>query len=199
MEEKKSTNTKPRIWIAGLICAVFMTVFCGLIYPLAMTGIAQLTMPRQVNGSLIYVEEDDGSVVCYGSELVGQEFTGPQYLIGRPDTGSAAASNLSAVSEEQAALVQERIDWWHELDPQNTADIPMELVTASGSGLDPHISPAAAEYQVPRIARERGMGEDEVRAVIAKHTDGKDFGFMGEDRVNVLMVNLELDGKKIIS
>ena len=75
----------------------------------------------------------------------------------------------------------------------------MELVTASGSGLDPHISPAAAEYQVPRIARERGMGEDEVRAVIAKHTDGKDFGFMGEDRVNVLMVNLELDGKKIIS
>ena len=142
-----------------------------------MTGIAQLTMPRQANGSLIYVEEDDGSVVCYGSELVGQEFTGPQYLIGRPDTGSAAASNLSAVSEEQAALVQERIDWWHELDPQNTADIPMELVTASGSGLDPHISPAAAEYQVPRIARERGMGEDEVRAVIAKHTDGKDFGF----------------------
>ena len=105
MEEKKSTNTKPRIWIAGLICAVFMTVFCGLIYTLAMTGIAQLTMPRQANGSLIYVEEDDGSVVCYGSELVGQEFTGPQYLIGRPDTGSAAASNLSAVSEEQAALV----------------------------------------------------------------------------------------------
>ena len=185
MEEKKSTNTKPRIWIAGLICAVFMTVFCGLIYPLVMTGIAQLTMPYQANGSLIYVEEEDGSVVCYGSELIGQEFTEPQYLIGRPNTGSAAASNLSAVSEEQAELVQERIDWWHELDPENTADIPMDLVTA--------------EYQVPRIARERGMSEDEVRAIIAKHTDGKDLGFMGEDRVNVLMVNLELDGKKIIS
>ena len=92
-----------------------MTVFCGLIYPLVMTGIAQLTMPYQANGSLIYVEEEDGSVVCYGSELIGQEFTEPQYLIGRPNTGSAAASNLSAVSEEQAELVQERIDWWHEL------------------------------------------------------------------------------------
>lgn len=176
-----------------------MTVLCGLIYPLIMTGIAQLTMPNQANGSLIYVEEEDGNVVCYGSELIGQEFTQPQYLIGRPDTGSAAASNLSAVSEDQAALVQERIDWWHALDPENTADIPMDLVTASGSGLDPHISPAAAEYQVPRIARERGMSGDEVRAVIAKHTDGNGFGFMGEDRVNVLMVNLELDGKKIIS
>lgn len=193
MEEKKTDKSKKRgIWLAGLICAAVMTVFCGLVYPLVMTGIAQLTMPRQANGSLIVVEED-GQKVCYGSELIGQTFTQPQYLIGRPDDGSP--SNLSAVSPEQEELVRERIQWWHELDPGNTADIPMELVTSSGSGVDPHISPAAAEYQVSRIARERGMGEDEVRAVIAKHTDGKDLGFLGEDRVNVLMVNLELDGK----
>lgn len=191
MEEKK-TNTKPRIWLAGLICAALMTVVCGIVYPLAMTGLAQLTMPRQANGSLIIVEEN-GRQVCYGSELVAQTFTEPQYLIGRPDSGSP--SNLSAVSEEQRALVEERVAWWHALDPENTADIPMELVTASGSGVDPHISPAAAEYQVPRIARERGISEDEVRAVIAKHTEGKTLGFMGEDRVNVLLVNLDLDGK----
>ena len=191
MEEKK-TNTKPRIWLAGLICAALMTVVCGIVYPLAMTGVAQLTMPRQANGSLIIVEEN-GRQVCYGSELVAQTFTEPQYLIGRPDSGSP--SNLSAGSEEQRALVEERGAWWRALDPENTADIPMELVTASGSGVDPHISPAAAEYQVPRIARERGISEDEVRAVIAKHTEGKTFGFMGEDRVNVLLVNLDLDGK----
>ena len=190
--DEKSTKKKTKIWIPALICTALLTVLCGIIYPLVMTGIAQLTMPHQANGSLIVVEED-GKQVCYGSELIGQTFTQPEYLIGRPDDGSP--SNLSAVSGEQAALAHERIQWWHELDPENTADIPMELVTSSGSGVDPHISPAAAEYQVPRIARERGMSEEEVRAVIEKHTEGKTLGFLGEDRVNVLMVNLELDGK----
>lgn len=193
-EKQKDSKSKPRIWLTALICAAFMTLLCGFAYPFAMTGIAQLTMPEQANGSLIMVEEN-GQQVCYGSKWIGQEFTEPQYLIGRPETGSAAPSNLSPVSEEQKALVEERVRWWHALDPENTAEIPMELVTASASGVDPHISPAAAEYQVARIARERGMSEDAVREVITRYTEGKDFGFLGEARVNVLMVNLALDGK----
>ncbi len=189
---KEKTAKKSKVWVPALICAAVMTVFLGLAYPLAMTGIVQLTMPAQANGSLIVVVEN-GKEVCYGSELLGQTFTRPQYLIGRPDTG--APSNLSAVSEEQRALVEARIAWWQGLDPQNTAKIPMELLTQSGSGADPHISPEAAEYQVARIARERKMREDAVRAVIAKYTEEKTWGFLGEERVNVLMVNLALDGK----
>lgn len=187
MEEK--TKKKQGIWFPALMCIIVMTILCGIIYPLVMTGIGQLLMPKQANGSLVAAE--DGTV--YGSELIAQTFTQSEYLIGRPDTGSP--TNLSPVSEEQKALIEERSAWWHALDPENTKDIPMDLVTASGSGVDPHISPAAAEYQVSRIARERHMSEDAVREVVARHTDGRMLGFMGEERVNVLLVNLELDGK----
>lgn len=190
MEEKQTK--KSGVWFPAIMCIIVMTVICGLIYPLAMTGIGQLIAPHQVNGSLA-VAQEDGQDVVYGSALIAQTFTQPEYLIGRPDTG--APSNLSPVSEEQRALVEERVAWWHALDPQNTKDIPMELVTASGSGVDPHISPAAAEYQVERIARERGLSADEVRAVIAQHTEGRALGILGEERVNVLLVNLDLDGK----
>lgn len=175
MEEKK-TNTKPRIWLAGLICAALMTVVCGIVYPLAMTGLAQLTMPRQANGSLIIVEEN-GRQVCYGSELVAQTFTEPQYLIGRPDSGSP--SNLSAVSEEQRALVEERVAWWHALDPENTADIPMELVTASGSGVDPHISPRGR--RIPGAAHRAGARDQRGRSARrdCEAYGGKDLGVHG--------------------
>jgi K+-transporting ATPase ATPase C chain len=126
----------------------------------------------------------------YGSELLAQEFTKPEYLIGRP----IGVTNLSPVSEEQKKLVQERIDWWHAFDPNNAVDIPMDLVTASGSGADPNISPEAAEYQVIRIAMARNMEEDEVRSIIQTYTSGRFLGFIGEPAVNVLKVNLALDG-----
>jgi K+-transporting ATPase ATPase C chain len=126
----------------------------------------------------------------YGSELLAQEFTRPEYLIGRP----IGVTNLSPVSEEQKKLVQERIDWWHAFDPNNAAVIPMDLVTASGSGVDPNISPEAAEYQVIRIAMARNMEEDEVRSIIQTYTSGRFLGFIGEPAVNVLKVNLALDG-----
>ena len=131
----------------------------ALFIPVVVTGIAQLVFPDQANGSIITVTLKDGTKKDYGSALIAQEFTKPEYLIGRP----MGTTNLSPVSEKQKELVQERIDWWHAFDPENTADIPMDLVTASGSGVDPHISPEAAEYQVTRIAKARGMREDAVR------------------------------------
>lgn len=179
-----------RILRPGLILFAVMTVLCGAVYPAAVTGVSQLLFPGRANGSIVSVTLADGTKVSYGSELIAQKFTKPKYLIGRP----MGATNLSATSEEQKALVQERIAWWHAFDPENTAEIPMDLVTASGSGVDPNISPAAAEYQVSRIARERGMDEDAVRAIIGRYTTGRLLGFLGEAHVNVLMVNLALDG-----
>ncbi|MEN6313158.1 MAG: K(+)-transporting ATPase subunit C [Clostridiaceae bacterium] len=174
----------------AFLCFIIMTLLCGVIYPGIVTGIAQAVFPAQANGSIITVTMKDGRQVEYGSELITQEFTKPEYLIGRP-TGT---TNLSPVSEEQEALVQERISWWHSFDSENTADIPMDLVTASGSGVDPNISPEAAEYQIARIARERDMSEDAVRKIIEKYTTGRFLGFWGEPAVNVLRVNLALDG-----
>lgn len=174
----------------ALVCFGVMTILCGVIYTAAVTGIAQLIFPNQANGSVITVTLKDGTQKEYGSELIAQEFTKPEYLIGRP-TG---VTNLSPVSEEQKKLVQERIDWWHSFDPDNTADIPMDLVTASGSGVDPNISPEAAEYQVSRIAKARNMEEDEVRRIIQTYTSRRFLGFIGEPAVNVLKVNLALDG-----
>lgn len=174
----------------ALVCFGVMTILCGVIYTAAVTGIAQLIFPNQANGSVITVTLKDGTQKEYGSELIAQEFTKPEYLIGRP-TG---VTNLSPVSEEQKKLVQERIDWWRSFDPDNTADIPMDLVTASGSGVDPNISPEAAEYQVSRIAKARNMEEDEVRRIIQTYTSGRFLGFIGEPAVNVLKVNLALDG-----
>jgi potassium-transporting ATPase KdpC subunit len=177
----------------ALISFVIMTILCGVIYPGVITGIAQAAFPKQANGSIITVTLNDGTKKEYGSALIAQEFSKPEYLIGRP----MGVSNLSAVSKEQEKLVKERVAWWHSFDPANKADIPADLVTASGSGFDPNISPEAAEYQVARIAGERGIGEDAVRNIIKKYTNGRLLGFWGEPSVNVLKVNLTLDGLQI--
>ena len=174
----------------ALVCFAVMTLLCGVVYTAAVTGVAQLLFPAQANGSVISVARADGSTVQVGSALIAQDFTKPEYLIGRP----SGVSNLSPTSEEQAALVQERIDWWHSFDPANTAEIPADLITASGSGVDPHISPEAAEYQVARIAKTRGISEDDVRSIIESHTTGRLLAIFGEPVVNVLEVNLALDG-----
>lgn len=173
-----------------LFSFLILTLLCGVIYPGIVTAAAQVFFPSQANGSIITVTRKDGTEKSYGSELIAQEFTKPEYLIGRP----SGTSNLSPVSEKQKKMVQERIEWWREFDPDNTADIPMDLVTASGSGVDPNISPAAAEYQAARIAKARGISEDTVREIMDKYTTGKFLGIWGEEAVNVLKVNLALDG-----
>ena len=179
----------------AIVCLAAMTLLCGIIYPAAVTGIAQVFFPSQANGSIITVTLKDGTDKDYGSALIAQTFTSAEYLIGRPNlTGSTGPSNLSVVSEKEAALVKERIAWFQSLDPSNTADIPSDLVTVSGSGVDPNISPEAAAYQAARIARERGISEDAVKAVIGKYTTGRLMGFWGNPAVNVLKVNLALDG-----
>lgn len=182
-----------RIWKCirpVLVCFLLLTFICGVVYPGVVTAVAQAVFPSQANGSIVTVTLKDGTKREYGSALIAQEFTQPKYLIERP----LGTTNFNPVSAEEKQKIQERIDWWHAFDPSNTADIPMDLVTASGSGVDPNISPAAAEYQVARIARVRGISEDEVRAVISKCTTGKFLGFWGGDAVNVLKVNLALDG-----
>lgn len=173
----------------AMVCFIVLTLLCGVIYPGFVTGIAQIAFPNQANGSIITITQKNGAQIDVGSALIGQEFSNPEYLIGRP----IGVTNLSPVSVEQDALVQERMAWWHAIDKKNTDDIPMDLVTASGSGVDPNISPAAAEYQVARIASVRGIGEDAVREVIHKYTSGRFLGFWGEPGVNVLKVNLALD------
>jgi potassium-transporting ATPase KdpC subunit len=168
---------------------IIMTVLCGIIYPAVVTAIAQAVFPAQANGSILTIVAHDGERIDAGSSLIGQEFTDPGYLIGRP----AGVSNLSPVSEEQMAVVRARIDWWHSMDPTNKQDIPMDLVTASGSGVDPNISPEAAAYQIGRIAKARNINEDTARDIIKKNTSGRLLGFWGEPAVNVLKVNLALD------
>jgi K+-transporting ATPase ATPase C chain len=179
-----------RIIKPALVLFGVLTLICGVVYPAVVTGIAQWWFPRQANGSVLAVTLKDGTTVSYGSELIAQKFIKPGYLIGRP----MGTTNLSPVSEKQKALVQERIAWWRALDPENTQDIPMDLVTASGSGVDPNISPEAAEYQVSRIAKARRISEEAVRGMIEKYTTGRFLSFLGEPAVNVLKVNLALDG-----
>lgn len=173
-----------------LISFVVLTVICGLVYPGIVTGIAQAVFPNQANGSIITVTLKDGTAKEYGSALIAQEFSEPKYLIGRP----LGVSNLNPVSAQEKEAVQERVDWWHSFDPANAAPIPADLVTQSGSGADPNISPEAAEYQVARIADNRGISREEVRAVISRYTAGRFLLFWGEPAVNVLKVNLALDG-----
>lgn len=183
---------------------VVMTILCGFVYTLVCTGINQLLFPHQANGSVI---EIDGKT--YGSELLAQQFTQPEHLWGRPmsldltsftdEEGNpvmyAWATNKSPAGEDEEAMVQERIDALLEADPSMAGKpIPVDLVTVSGSGLDPEISPEAAAYQVHRIAEARGISEEEVQAVIDKYTTGRFLGIFGEPRVNVLKVNLALDG-----
>ncbi len=183
-------ENKTKVLRPVLMSMIVMTVLCGILYTAAVTGIAQVFFPNQANGSVITVTLKDGSIKQYGSVLIEQEFTKPEYLIGRP----MGTTNLSPVSDKQKELVQQRIDFFHSIDPDNKKDIPMDLVTASGSGVDPYISPVAAEYQVSRIAKARNMSEDAIRAINRKYTAGKFLGIWGEEGVNVLKVNLALDG-----
>lgn len=181
----------------GFKMLMVMTVICGFAYTLLVTGIAQLFFPEEANGSIVTVALAEGGEKQIGSKLIGQGFTEPKYLLGRPNTG-ASASQLSPVSSEQKELVLERIAHLEKIGPMNKAEIPMELVTASGSGVDPEISLATALYQVGRIANERGISEKEVEKVIQNNTIGTIFGKIGEPRVNVLGVNMQLDGLKIV-
>lgn len=183
-------NKTLKVLKPALLFFLAMTILCGIIYPGVVTGIAQLVFPKQANGSIITVTLKDGTRKDYGSELIAQQFTKPEYLIGRP----MGATNLSPVSEKEDMLVKERIAWWHSFDPDNKADIPADLLTASGSGVDPNISPQAAEYQAARIAKARNMSENAIRNIIKKYTTGRFLGFWGEPAVNVLKVNLALDG-----
>jgi K+-transporting ATPase ATPase C chain len=172
---------------------VVTTVMFGLIYPLGITGLAQVFFHDRANGQLI---EKDGKLV--GSRVIGQAFTGPGYFHSRPsnagagyDPTSSGGSNLAPTNKNLIERVKGDVAKLQAENP--TAPIPVDLVTSSGSGLDPNISPAAAEFQIPRIANSRGMKQEDVRTLVQKHTRGRDLGFLGEPRVNVLELNLELD------
>jgi K+-transporting ATPase ATPase C chain len=177
---------------------LLLTLVTGVAYPLLVTGIAQVVFPSQAQGSLIVM---DGKVV--GSRLIGQPFDDPKYFWSRPsatspfadNAGSSSGSNLSPTNPDLVKAVQGRVDALRAADPGNTAPVPVDLVTASGSGLDPHISPAAALYQVSRVARVRKVDPAAVRQLVERHTEGRSLGFLGEPRVNVLALNLALDGK----
>ncbi len=188
---------------AAIVVLLALTVITGVAYPLLVTGIAQAAFPRQANGSLI---TRDGKTL--GSSLIGQSFDDPKYFWGRlsatldanskplPYNGASSyASNLGPTNPALVDEVRARIDALHAADPDNPAAIPVDLVTSSGSGLDPDISPAAAEYQVRRVARRRGLDEAPLRALVAAHTQDRQLGFLGEARVNVLELNLALEAK----
>lgn len=192
----------------AIVMILLMTVVTGLVYPLAMTGIAGAVFPRQAGGSLI---EKDGKVL--GSELIGQNFTRPGYFHGRPsattdvdpkdpaktvpapyNAANSSGSNAGPTSRSLAERVQEDIKALKEENPN--APIPIDLVTTSASGLDPDISPEAALFQVPRVARERGIAENKLRELVKLHTEGRLLGLLGEPRVNVLRLNMALDALK---
>lgn len=184
----------------AVLVLALLTLITGVAYPLAVTGIAQLLFPEKADGSLIF---KDGKPV--GSGLLGQQFENPKYFWGRPsattpmpyNTGSSSGSNLSQDNPVQIKAVQERAARLRAADPDNKLPIPVDLVTASGSGLDPHISPAAAEYQIKRVAKARGMDESKIRELVAANTEKRTFGILGEPRVNVLKLNLALDEFKM--
>jgi K+-transporting ATPase ATPase C chain len=186
---------KTQLWPAVSILLAF-TVIVGLAYPLAVTAVAQVVFPSQANGSMIVV---DGQTV--GSSLIGQAYDQPKYFWGRPsaagaspgyDPTSSGGSNLSSTSQALITAITQRVDALRATN--GNAPIPVDLVTSSASGLDPDISPAAAEYQVPSVAKARGMTEDQVRALVAKHTTQPFLGFIGAASVHVLELNLDLDG-----
>lgn len=180
---------------SAFVLVVVMTAFTGLAYPLAVTGLANLAFPWQASGSLI---EKDGRVV--GSALIGQKFDNPAYFHGRPsaagegyDAANSAGSNLAPSSRKLIDDVAARVAVERQSNPDEKGPVPADLVTASASGLDPHISPATAAYQVKRVAATRHVGVDEMRKLVAEHTEGRELGWLGEMRVNVLKLNLALD------
>ncbi|MBA2077327.1 potassium-transporting ATPase subunit KdpC [Rhodanobacter sp. PCA2] len=180
----------------ALSLLILLTVVTGVAYPLAVTGLAQALFPRQANGSLV---ERAGKPV--GSSLIGQDFSDAKYFWARPsatapmpDNGTASGgSNLGPSNPALTDAARQRIAALHAADPGNTQPVPVDLVSASGSGLDPEISPAAADYQLDRVARSRGLSPQRVRELIAANTTGRQFGLLGEPRVNVLLLNLALD------
>ncbi|WP_347555719.1 potassium-transporting ATPase subunit KdpC [Robbsia sp. KACC 23696] len=184
------------IFRPAIVLFAAFTVMTGAAYPALVTGIAQAVFPYRANGSLL---ERDGKPV--GSALIGQQFDAPQYFWSRlsattPNPYNATASSGSNLGPTNPALLDEvkgRIDALRQADPSNTAPLPVDLVTSSGSGLDPEISPAAAYYQMDRVAKARGLSPDAVRQKIVQYTSGRQFGFLGEPRVNVLRLNLALD------
>ena len=181
----------------ALVTTAALTVITGLAYPLAMTGVGALAFPSQARGSLIVRQ---GHVL--GSRLIGQYTEDPKYFWGRlsatgdypTNADNSGGSNLAPSNPDLAKAARARIQALHALDPDNPAPVPEDLVTASGSGLDPHITPAAAEYQVRRVARARGLTETQVRALVRRASEGRTLGVLGEPRVNVLELNLALDG-----
>jgi potassium-transporting ATPase KdpC subunit len=184
-----------RNFLISIWMTLATTVLLGIVYPLVVTGLAQLLYPRQANGDLI--RRPDGTVA--GSTLLGQPFTSPGYFHSRPSAAGPAgydpmASGGSNLGPTNKALMDRVAGSVQSLSTENAgAPIPVDLATASGSGLDPNISPASAEFEASRVARERGMDEGEVRALVAKHTEQRQLGFLGEPRVNVLELNLDLD------
>ena len=179
--------------VAAVLMTIVTTLILGVIYPLAITAIAQVAFPSQANGQLI---ERDGKVV--GSRIIGQGFSSPGYFRSRPsaagmgyDATNSAGSNLGPTNKKLIDAVTANVEAARKENPN--APVPIDLVTTSASGFDPHISPSAADFQVPRVARERGMSEADLRQLVEAHTEGRQLGFFGEPRVNVLELNLVLD------
>ena len=183
----------------ALLMLLVWTALTGIAYPLAVTGLSQLLFSKQANGSLI--RDSQGKAI--GSELIGQPFSDPKHFWGRPsatspypyNAGASSGSNLGPTNPALADAVKARIQALIETDAENTLPIPVDLVTASGSGLDPHISPAAAEYQINRVAKARQLDVGKVRALVSQHTEQRQWWVLGEPRVNVLGLNLALDGR----
>lgn len=181
----------------SILMVLVMTVLLGVAYPLLVTGAANLLFPWQATGSLI---ERDGKAI--GSALIGQPFDDPRYFWGRPSAtspmpyngASSSGSNLGPLNPGLVEAVRARVEKLRAADPGNDAPVPADLVTASASGLDPHISPEGARYQVGRVAKARGLDRERIAALVARHTEGRQLGFLGEPRVNVLRLNVALDG-----